>query len=150
RKAHSKTLFATHYHELTELEELLPGVKNYNIAVKEWNDEIHFVRKIVRGGTDKSYGIHVARLAGLPRSVIERAKEILVVLEENAEENITIQKAKSGSHAGKASDAGQMNLFLPERHRVEEHIDQIEIDDLTPLQALLKLKELKDLLDKDK
>ncbi|MCK4947099.1 MAG: DNA mismatch repair protein MutS [Candidatus Aureabacteria bacterium] len=150
RKAHSKTLFATHYHELTELEELLPGVKNYNIAVKEWNDEIHFVRKIVRGGTDKSYGIHVARLAGLPRSVIERAKEILVVLEENAEENITIQKAKNGSHAQKASDAGQMNLFLSDRHPVEEYFDQIKIDDLTPLQALLKLKELKDLVNKDK
>ncbi|MCK9554337.1 DNA mismatch repair protein MutS [bacterium] len=140
RKAHAKTLFATHYHELTELEELLPGIKNYNIAVKEWNDEIHFVRKIVRGGTDKSYGIHVARLAGLPRQVISRAKEILEVLEENARENITIQK----SRAGKVTDAGQMNLFLGGKHPVEEELEKIDIENMTPIQGLLKLKELKE------
>ncbi len=143
RKAHARTLFATHYHELTELEELLPGIKNYNIAVKEWNDEIHFIRKIVRGGTDKSYGIHVARLAGLPRPVINRAKEILDILEENAQENITIQK----SRAGKSGDAGQMNLFLEGKHPVEEELEKIDIENMTPIQGLLKLKELKEKLD---
>ncbi|MCD6049642.1 MAG: mismatch repair protein MutS [Verrucomicrobia bacterium] len=79
----AKTLFATHYHELTELAGRLPRVKNYNVAVREWNDQIIFLRKIVEGGTDKSYGIQVARLAGVPKSVIERAKQILVNLEDS-------------------------------------------------------------------
>ncbi|GDY22939.1 DNA mismatch repair protein MutS [Verrucomicrobiota bacterium] len=79
----AKTLFATHYHELTELSGRLPRVKNYNVAVREWNDQIIFLRKIVAGGTDKSYGIHVARLAGVPKTVLERAKEILGNLEQS-------------------------------------------------------------------
>ena len=73
----AKTLFATHYHELTELAARLPRLKNFNVAVREWNDQIVFLRKIVEGGTDKSYGIQVARLAGVPKPVLERAKEIL-------------------------------------------------------------------------
>jgi len=79
----AKTLFATHYHELTELAARLPRLKNYNVAVREWNDQIVFLRKIVEGGTDKSYGIQVARLAGVPKPVLERAKQILVNLEES-------------------------------------------------------------------
>jgi DNA mismatch repair protein MutS len=79
----AKTLFATHYHELTELAAIQKGVKNYNVAVREWHDQVIFLRKIVAGGTDKSYGIQVARLAGLPRDVIDRAKEILRNLEEH-------------------------------------------------------------------
>jgi DNA mismatch repair protein MutS len=79
----AKTLFATHYHELTELAARLPRVRNLNVAVREWNDQVVFLRKIVEGATDKSYGIHVARLAGVPRAVIERAKEILFNLEES-------------------------------------------------------------------
>jgi DNA mismatch repair protein MutS len=79
----SKTLFATHYHELTELAQRLPRLKNFNVAVREWHDSIVFLRKIVEGGTDKSYGIHVARLAGVPKEVIERAKTILTNLEES-------------------------------------------------------------------
>jgi DNA mismatch repair protein MutS len=77
------TLFATHYHELTELAARLPRVKNFNVAVREWNEQIVFLRKIVEGATDKSYGIQVARLAGLPKSVLERAREILGNLEES-------------------------------------------------------------------
>src|SRR5204862_2116465 len=77
-----RTLFATHYHELTELELTRAGVKNYNVAVREWNDQIIFLRKIIKGGADKSYGIQVARLAGLPQEVIDRAKEILSNLEQ--------------------------------------------------------------------
>jgi DNA mismatch repair protein MutS len=79
----AKTLFATHYHELTELAARLPRIKNFNVAVREWNDQIVFLRKIVEGGTDKSYGIQVARLAGVPKPVLERAKEILHNLEES-------------------------------------------------------------------
>jgi len=79
----AKTLFATHYHELTELAERLPRLKNFNVAVREWHDQIVFLRKIIAGGTDKSYGIHVARLAGVPKEVLERAKVILNNLEES-------------------------------------------------------------------
>jgi DNA mismatch repair protein MutS len=79
----AKTLFATHYHELTELAARLPRVRNFNVAVREWNDQIVFLRKIVEGGTDKSYGIQVARLAGVPKPVLERAKDILRNLEES-------------------------------------------------------------------
>jgi DNA mismatch repair protein MutS len=79
----AKTLFATHYHELTELAQRLPRLKNFNVAVREWRDSIVFLRKIVEGGTDKSYGIHVARLAGVPQEVLERARQILVNLEES-------------------------------------------------------------------
>ncbi|MCP4000609.1 MAG: DNA mismatch repair protein MutS, partial [Gammaproteobacteria bacterium] len=77
----ARTLFATHYHELAELALLFPGIRNYNIAVREWEDEIIFLRKIIEGGTDKSYGIHVARLAGMPNEVIQRARVILANLE---------------------------------------------------------------------
>jgi len=79
----AKTLFATHYHELTELAGRLPRVRNFNVAVREWNDQVVFLRKIVEGGTDKSYGIQVARLAGVPKPVIDRAKVILRNLEES-------------------------------------------------------------------
>src|SRR5262249_13789067 len=78
----AKTLFATHYHELTELAARLPRLKNFNVAVREWHDQIVFLRKIVEGGTDKSYGIQVARLAGVPKTIVERAKEILRNLED--------------------------------------------------------------------
>jgi DNA mismatch repair protein MutS len=81
-KVKARTLFATHYHELTELEMTRPGVKNFNVAVREWNEQIIFLRKIIRGGADKSYGIQVARLAGLPNEVIARAKDILANLEQ--------------------------------------------------------------------
>ena len=90
----AKTLFATHYCELTKLEEKIPGAVNYNVAVHESEDNIVFLRKIVRGGTDKSYGIHVGRLAGLPSPVINRAKEILVHLEETANRKSTFEPSK--------------------------------------------------------
>src|SRR6185436_18164963 len=82
-QAGAKTLFATHYHELTELAARLPRLRNFNVAVREWNDQIVFLRKIVAGGSDKSYGIQVARLAGVPKAVLQRAKEILRNLEES-------------------------------------------------------------------
>jgi DNA mismatch repair protein MutS len=90
----AKTLFATHYWELTKMEEKIPGAVNYHVAVHESHDNIIFLRRIIKGGTDKSYGIHVGRLAGLPQSVIERAKEILVHLEENANRKGTFEPSK--------------------------------------------------------
>jgi DNA mismatch repair protein MutS len=100
----ARTLFATHYHELTELELTRSGVRNYNIAVREWNDQIIFLRKIVKGGADKSYGIQVARLAGLPATIIARAKEILSNLEQhelNADGKPTLAEAPPPPKHGK-------------------------------------------------
>ena len=114
--AGAKTLFATHYHELTELAGRLVRVKNFNVAVREWNDQIIFLRKIVAGGTDKSYGIHVARLAGVPKSVLERAKEILANLEESelTPEGKVRQPARHRAEREKLrtlAPASQMDLF---------------------------------------
>jgi DNA mismatch repair protein MutS len=103
-KIKARTLFATHYHELTELEMTRGGVKNFNVAVREWNDQIIFLRKIVRGGADKSYGIQVARLAGLPGEVISRAKEILGNLEQselNADGKPTLAETPPAPKHGK-------------------------------------------------
>jgi len=112
----AKTLFATHYWELTKLENLIPGAVNYNVAVHESNDDIIFLRKIVRGGTDKSYGIHVGRLAGLPSTVISRAKEILVHLEENSNRKNAFEPTKPKRQPAKAkpvSNEVQMTFFEP-------------------------------------
>ncbi len=103
----AKTLFATHYHELTELSLTLPRVKNYNVAVREWNEEVIFLRKVVEGGSDRSYGIHVAKLAGLPREIIERAKDILAKLEKRAfTEDIRPKLSRSGK-----GEMVQLGLF---------------------------------------
>jgi DNA mismatch repair protein MutS len=114
----AKTLFATHYHELTELAVTLPRVKNYNVAVREWHDQVIFLHKILPGGTDKSYGIQVARLAGLPKEVLARAKEVLNNLEEaelsaEGKPKLAERKKKSGDRSQKteAKEAPQMYLF---------------------------------------
>jgi DNA mismatch repair protein MutS len=138
----ARTLFATHYHELTELEMNLPGVKNYNVAVREWNDEIVFLRKIVAGGTDKSYGIHVARLAGLPRKVIERAKDILNALEEGCIREDRLPKPE-GSFAG-AGGVQQLTLFDMRPDPVIEELKNINVDKMSPLEALYRLKILQE------
>ncbi len=143
----ARTLFATHYHELTELSDSLDGVVNLSVAVKEWNDEIVFLRKIVEGGADKSYGIQVARLAGLPDGVIERAGEILTQLEANELDATGHPKLKavgSGSNADPdGSAATQITLFAPYPSEVEDIIRQLKIEDTTPLAALNLLMKLK-------
>jgi DNA mismatch repair protein MutS len=109
----AKTLFATHYHELTELAARLPRTKNFNVAVREWHDQIVFLRKIIEGGTDKSYGIQVARLAGVPKPVLERAKQILSNLEESEltpEGNVRPQTRQRGKLQN-LTPAPQMDLF---------------------------------------
>ncbi len=138
----ARTLFATHFHELTELETILPRVKNYNIAVKEWNEEIVFLRKIVEGGSDQSLGIQVARLAGLPKKVIDRAKEILRTLEAN-EFNINNKPKLSATHEKSRDSDYQLSLFQLPEHPVVEELREVDIDNLTPLKALLLLEQLK-------
>jgi DNA mismatch repair protein MutS len=134
-------LFATHYHELTELAELLPGVKNYHVSVKEAGQEIIFLRKVEPGAADKSYGIEVARLAGLPPSVLERARDILKKHEEG-EHEISDQLTRSFKRK-QTSLENQLNLFVLSDHEVLEELRQIKPDELTPLQALQKLNEFK-------
>ncbi len=138
-----KTLFATHYHELTELENVKARVKNFNIAVKEWNDEIIFLRKLAAGGTNRSYGIQVARLAGVPLKVIKKAKKILYKIENEA------GNLKSGlnSPAGKNEPpAGptQLNLFQTPDNAIARELRGLDITNTTPLEALTLLNELQE------
>ncbi len=195
-----RTLFATHYHELTELAGLLPATANHNVAVREWQDQVVFLHKIVPGGTDKSYGIHVARLAGLPRPVIERSRQVLQQLEaqhvdeqgnsrlgdliaareeavaeavaaqadgdgeggsggEQAAQSAPAGEAGSGAPTGDASVADalaagprsvrrvrrpQLSLFEDPAEVVIAALRKLNLDQMTPLEALVKLKELKD------
>ena len=140
-KIGARTLFATHYHELTELALTLQGVTNYNIAVKEWNDQIIFLRKIVEGGADKSYGIQVARLAGLPPGVIERAREVLDNLEKN-ELNEAGKPVIASSEKENLSSA-QLDLFGSRGHPALEELRKLDLQRMTPLDALVKLSELR-------
>ncbi len=136
-----KTLFATHYHELTELAQKKPRVKNYNIAVKEWNDEIIFLRKLVEGGTNRSYGIQVARLAGIPDQVIRRAKKILYHIE-NSENGIAGSPVLASGEGVAPEAQVQLNLFRRPEHLVLEKLQKLDISKMTPLEALNCLNEL--------
>ena len=146
----AKTLFATHYHELTELEGKLDGVNNYCIAVKENGDDIVFLRKIIPGGADKSYGIQVAKLAGLPDTVIERAKQIVEELSINdIVETARNIAAQSGDNAAKKPekldevDLGQMSLFdTVKNDDIIKELEELDITNITPMEALNKLDEL--------
>ena len=145
-RVRAKTLFATHFHELTELSLTCSRVRNLNIAIKEWNDEIIFLRKVQEGAADKSYGIQVARLAGLPPEVIQRAKEILNTLENNS-----IDLQGKPILAGQAADSSaiQLDLFKEDVQReLIDTIKKLKPEEMTPLEALTLLSELKGKLNK--
>jgi len=147
----AKTLFATHYHELTELALTLKRIKNYHVSVKEWKEDIIFLRKIVPGPSDQSYGIHVAKLAGIPRSVVQRAKEILFNLEKQELDDSGLPKIAYRSP--KRRDKAQMLLFKEEREQeilreIKEEIETFDISSLSPLAALNFLNQLKEKLKK--
>jgi DNA mismatch repair protein MutS len=143
-----RTFFATHYHELTDLDSVCEGVSNLNVAVREWKDEIAFLHKITPGAADKSYGIHVARLAGTPKEVVERAKEILAGLEA-AQVTATTDVMRRAlrdlsSKSRKKNDAPvQFSLFGPEDHPVVDELRQLDLDSLTPMEALLTIERWK-------
>lgn len=146
----SKTLFATHYHELTELAILYPRIHNYNVAVEEWEDQVIFLRKIVAGGTDNSYGIYVAQLAGLPPELIERAKEILSNLEANELTPNSKQPKLAARRSGRGVDSNQINLFESKKENpVLNELLGLDLNNMTPLEALKKLDAFKKSLKKD-
>ena len=138
-KCGAKTLFATHYHELTELEERLEGVKNYSIAVKEKGEDVIFLRKIVSGGTDESYGVHVAKLAGVPQDVVKRSNEILRSLERK-----NILGKKNQEKENKKIQAGQLDMYNYKLAEIAHEIDKINLNELTPIDALNILVKIKD------
>jgi len=143
-RARPKTLFATHYHELTDLMSTHAGVRNYNVAVRERGEEILFLRKIVEGGADRSYGIHVAQLAGLPRDVLTRAAEVLARLENGSAQELV----------------GQLGLDLPVKATPDptrpppppilDEVRQMDLFGMTPLEAMNKLAEIKERLEREK
>lgn len=138
-KCGAKTLFATHYHELTELEEKIEGVKNYSIAVKEKGEDIIFLRKIVRGGTDESYGIHVARLAGVPKDVTNRANKILQSIERK-----NVLTGKKEEKKDKKQVEGQFDMYNYKLAEIAHEIDKINLNELTPIDALNTLVKIKE------
>ena len=138
-KCGAKTLFATHYHELIELEEKLDGIKNYSIAVKEKGEDIIFLRKIVRGGTDESYGIHVAKLAGVPKEVTTRANQILRSIEKKNVLNGKVIEKKD-----KKQVEGQFDMFNYKLAEIAQELDKINLNELTPIDALNVLSKMKD------
>ena len=140
--ARPKTLFATHYHELNEMSELLPRIQNHNVSVKELKDNVLFIRKLVKGGSAHSFGIHVAKMAGMPQTVIQKAQKLLKKLEKNHSSDAlnTIKSAK---------DEMQLNIFSmddPLLEEIREDILSLDINTLTPVEALMKLNELKRML----
>lgn len=138
-KLKSKTLFATHYHELVGLEGKIDGAKNYHITVKERGEDIIFLRKIVEGGTDESYGIHVAKLAGVPKEVTNRANEILFKLEKK-----NIMNGKAESKSEKAENAGQLSMYNYKLAEIASKLDGVHLDSITPIEALNILQKMKD------
>jgi DNA mismatch repair protein MutS len=143
-----RTLFATHYHELTDLEQSLTGVKNLNVAVREWQDEVVFLHKIAEGAADKSYGIHVARLAGVPKEVIERSKDILAQLEtEHLDEQGRARIARGGE-TRKTGDI-QLTLFGPAEHPLLDNIRKLDLNDTTPIEAMRLIQQWQETLGKD-
>ena len=138
-KCGAKTLFATHYHELTQLENQVDGIKNYSIAVKEKGEDIIFLRKIVQGGTDESYGIHVAKLAGVPAPVVKKANEILKSLERKS----ALTK-EATEKENKKQPAGQLDLYNYKLAELAHEIDKINLNELTPIEALNTLVKLKE------
>jgi DNA mismatch repair protein MutS len=138
-RTRAKTLFATHYFELTELANQLSGVKNYHVSVKETGSGIVFLRKVEPGPADRSYGIEVAKLAGLPNEVVERAREVLAE-HESAEQRLTAQLA---SDEGQPRPPAQLTIFTPLSQPVLDRLREVDLNRLTPLEALNLLAELK-------
>ena len=137
----ARTLFATHYHELTDLARTMDGVKNLSIAVKEWGDRVIFLRTIVEGGTNRSYGIEVARLAGVPEEVVSRAREVLGNLEKGELDEVGMPKIGKSKGTRREDTAGQLDLFTGKEQRLIGELEKIDVLNMTPLEALGRISE---------
>jgi DNA mismatch repair protein MutS len=153
QRGHAKTLFATHYHELNEMEESFQRIRNYNVSVREANGKVIFMRKLVRGGSEHSFGIHVAKLAGMPSSIIQRANQILKDLEHGARNQEQGVKSQDTIGSGKASVSApsgmQLSFFQlddPVLEQIRDEVKNLDINNLTPLEALNKLSDIKKLV----
>ncbi|MBK9328364.1 MAG: DNA mismatch repair protein MutS [Sphingobacteriales bacterium] len=147
KTAHPKTMFATHYHELNELADKFPRIKNYNVAVKEAGNKVLFLRKLIEGGSQHSFGIHVAKMAGMPNELIQRANEILRELE--SQRNLASDVASTLKNLPSGNDDFQLNMFAmddPRLLKLKEVLEKVNINTLTPVEALMKLDELRKLL----
>ena len=139
----AKTLFATHYHELNEMENSFSRVKNYNVSIKELEDKVLFIRKLKRGGSEHSFGIHVARMAGMPKSVVKRADEILEELEQSHKKN---SLTKPVSELADHREGLQLSIFQlddPVLQQIRDELLNIDINNLTPIEALNKLNDIR-------
>jgi DNA mismatch repair protein MutS len=142
-RSRPKTIFATHYHELTDLADALPNVANFHVVVREWKDDLVLLRKVVPGRADRSYGIQVARLAGLPPAVVARAREILTGLERD-ELSRGGRPSLSGAQVDRQKQPGLFQAPAPHDDPIRRRLREVDVNQLTPLQALSLLAELKD------
>jgi DNA mismatch repair protein MutS len=139
----AKTLFATHYHELNEMAVTFPRIKNFNVSIKELDNKVIFLRKLVPGGSEHSFGIHVARMAGMPASVVKRANEILAELEKKPSDQ---QLSRPGAEIGKQREGYQLSIFQlddPVLTSIREQLKKLDVNNLTPIEALNKLNDIK-------
>lgn len=153
QKGHAKTLFATHYHELNEMEKSFQRIRNYNVSVREANGKVIFMRKLVRGGSEHSFGIHVAKLAGMPISIVERANQILADMEGSSIAPVQAHQPTVKMGSGKASvsapEGMQLSFFQlddPVLEQIRDEVKTLDINNLTPLEALNKLSDIKKLV----
>ena len=153
QKGHAKTLFATHYHELNEMEKSFQRIRNYNVSVREANGKVIFMRKLVRGGSEHSFGIHVAKLAGMPMSIVERANQILADMEGSSIAPVQAHQPTVKMGSGKASvsapEGMQLSFFQlddPVLEQIRDEVKTLDINNLTPLEALNKLSDIKKLV----
>ena len=146
-KAHARTLFATHYHELNEMEKLFPRIKNWNVSVREVNGRVVFLRKLQRGGSEHSFGIHVARLAGMPQSIVKRAEAILADLEKaGAQAGTGVPRAESNTQREEGMQLSFFQLDGPVLSQIRDTLLNLDVNNLTPIEALNKLNDIKRIL----
>jgi DNA mismatch repair protein MutS len=151
KNANARTLFATHYHELNEMARNFPRIKNYNVSVKEMNGKVIFLRKLVEGGSEHSFGIHVAQIAGMPPSIVKRANEILKALEKEGNSvGSASKKIETLDEVGqKGVNGGQLSFFQlddPVLEQIRDEIIGLDVNNLTPLEALNKLSQIKKII----
>ena len=142
-KAKARTLFATHYHELNEMEELFKRIKNYNVSVKEVDNKVIFLRKLARGGSEHSFGIHVAKLAGMPKSILKRANTILHQLESQRQKHEEVSPKVSKATSDSGMQLSFFQLDDPVLSQIRDEILHLDVNNLTPLEALNKLSDIK-------